>query len=300
MEEGLIVRTDTLHKAKGLLRQNFGGDELAVSAVPYKLDSGPGVVKWVDAVLTNAAKEPISDLVAIQAFGRHLYGGWVPYKGLGKLLAERLEPLDSVVGTLELWLDFMAVRLKLEFCVGGLKRSLTVSLGQFPDSDDWDSHGVYNLLKEERIPSTRDEVAAVRLRQLIELASRDPILMHAASPSRFEELIAALFEHHGFRQTWIGKTGDGGVDIIAIQDSTLSPTLHLIQCKRYKNKVSIASVRELFGVKADRGANKAVLVTTSSFTKSAREFAERNCWEIQLIDFADLGRLLEAATSGPA
>ena len=60
-------------------------------------------------------------------------------------------------------------------------------------------------------------------------------------------------------------------------------------------------VRALFGVMEDEGATKALLATTSGFTRKAREFAERNIWKLQLADHDDILRMIRnfAAKSEP-
>lgn len=66
-------------------------------------------------------------------------------------------------------------------------------------------------------------------------------------------------------------------DIIAIKK--LGTELkYLIECKRPDpgNVVGIKPVRELFGVKQDEKASKAILVTTSCFSPDAIQFVERN------------------------
>ena len=65
-------------------------------------------------------------------------------------------------------------------------------------------------------------------------------------------------------------------------------------CKRYarRRKVNVTQVRALFGVMQDENVTKALLATTSGFTKKAREFAERNVWKLDLVDYDQLLRLI--------
>ena len=48
----------------------------------------------------------------------------------------------------------------------------------------------------------------------------------------------------------------------------------------------------LFGVMQDENVTKALLATTSGFTRQARECAQRNIWKLDLIDYEDLLRLV--------
>ena len=45
--------------------------------------------------------------------------------------------------------------------------------------------------------------------------------------------------------------------------------------------MTVSTVRELLGVKADDSATKALLVTTTDFTKDARSLIERHRWHLE-------------------
>ena len=75
---------------------------------------------------------------------------------------------------------------------------------------------------------------------------------------------------------------------------------YLIQCKRFAPDTLVGSptVREFYGaLVADRRAVKEILITTSSFSAQAREFAAN--LPIELIDGDALANLL-AQTAKPA
>lgn len=110
------------------------------------------------------------------------------------------------------------------------------------------------------------------------------------SPREFEKLVAEVFRRQGYNVELTPTTRDGGCDIIATRNINGLPFMLLIECKRYgrKNHVGVQLIRSLLGVQSDRKANKAVLVTTSSFTQDARVFAERQQHLISLVDFDDL------------
>lgn len=115
------------------------------------------------------------------------------------------------------------------------------------------------------------------------------------TPREFEEVVAELFEQQGFNVELTPTTRDGGYDIIATKDIGGLPFMLLIECKKYssKNKIGVNIVRSLLGVQSDKKANKAVLVTTSKFSKEAIKFAERQQHLISLLDFNDLMRMIE-------
>jgi len=112
------------------------------------------------------------------------------------------------------------------------------------------------------------------------------------SGQEFEVLISTLVTRMGFETELTQPTGDGGIDIIAVLDRPIFGGRYLFQCKRFapENLVGAPTVRDFYGaVTADR-AVKGILITTSSFTVQAREFAQRV--GIELIDLNALQELL--------
>ena len=104
--------------------------------------------------------------------------------------------------------------------------------------------------------------------------------------SEFEELTRALLEALGFEETEvIGKSGDGGVDVIGeLNVANLARVKLFVQAKRYgAAKVSDKPVRDLRKV-IPQGCQGAV-ITTSGFDSKAREAAlESGFAPIGLID----------------
>jgi hypothetical protein len=86
------------------------------------------------------------------------------------------------------------------------------------------------------------------------------------------------------------KAADGGIDIIVVSSEPLVSGRYIVQCKRYTSSVSSPIVRDLYGVVNAANANKGILITTSSFTSDAIEFARDK--PIELIDGPKLTDLL--------
>lgn len=106
---------------------------------------------------------------------------------------------------------------------------------------------------------------------------------------KFEELVADIFKVAGFDVTLTPGRKDGGIDIIAVQNSSLTgPLTHLIQCKRYSHNVGVEPIRGLFGVVTAERANHGICVTTSDFTKEAIRFANHNKTMLSLKNYSDL------------
>ncbi len=116
-------------------------------------------------------------------------------------------------------------------------------------------------------------------------ALRDALLARVleASPTSFEKLIIDLLLAMGYGGSrldageQLGRTGDGGVDGVIREDRLGLDRIYL-QAKRYKpgNSVGSEAVQAFIGALVGRGSQKGVLITTSTFTKSAREAANQS------------------------
>jgi hypothetical protein len=60
--------------------------------------------------------------------------------------------------------------------------------------------------------------------------------------------------------------------------------------------MSVAPVRELWGVKQHIGSSKAVLATTVYFTPAAQMFIDQHCWELEGRDYDGVVAWLRQAT----
>jgi restriction system protein len=111
-------------------------------------------------------------------------------------------------------------------------------------------------------------------------------------PWDFEHLVRQLFEAMGV-ETWNTQScRDDGFDVLAyFRHEVLSGTC-VIQAKRYKDVVSVESVRALAGTMNVKQASKGILVTTAWFGKASRDFADAN-GRIDLIEGPNLKALLQ-------
>jgi len=127
---------------------------------------------------------------------------------------------------------------------------------------------------------------------LIETLKRQPHLIFQLSPRQFELLVAKLLSDRGFVIQVTPATHDGGKDMLAWLDTGMNKFLCLVQTKRYRKgrPVGVETVRELYGVMKDQGASQAMIVTTSSFSRYARAFAQRHEHQVSLHDHGALMR----------
>jgi restriction system protein len=92
-------------------------------------------------------------------------------------------------------------------------------------------------------------------------------------PIEFEDLVAALFQAMGMEVMTTERTGDGGVDVRAMDPDPIRGGKLVIQVKRYRSTIPPAPVRDLYGTMLHEGATKGIFVTTAEFGPSAQEFA---------------------------
>jgi hypothetical protein len=114
--------------------------------------------------------------------------------------------------------------------------------------------------------------------------------MSHLSGHQFEVLVEKLIEKMGFIVEERKKTVDGGIDILAKSYEPILGGTYVIQCKRYTKKVGQPVLRDLYGVVHSKNANKGILITNSTFTKKAIEFARNK--QLELIDGTKLRSLL--------
>lgn len=119
------------------------------------------------------------------------------------------------------------------------------------------------------------------------------------SPTRFEHLIIDLLTAMGYGEgrsemgRAIGKSGDGGIDGVVNEDRLGLDAVY-IQAKRYAldNTVGRPAVQAFVGSMTGESATKGVFVTTSSFSKEARDYVHRVQQRVVLIDGQRLARLM--------
>ncbi|MFE2285228.1 restriction endonuclease [Streptomyces sp. NPDC059443] len=114
--------------------------------------------------------------------------------------------------------------------------------------------------------------------------------LFAMDPIAFENLVAELFRAMGMEAVTTQRSGDGGVDVEALDPAPIRGGRIVVQVKRYRNTVAPTAVRDLYGTVQDRGANKGVLVTTATFGPTSYAFIADK--PLELVDGATLVDLL--------
>ncbi len=118
-----------------------------------------------------------------------------------------------------------------------------------------------------------------------------------APPVFFESLVVELLLRMGYGgsredagQT-VGRSGDGGIDGI-IKEDRLGLDIVYIQAKRWGNTVGRPIVQAFAGSLEGFRARKGVLITTSNFSREAREYVGQIEKRIVLVDGSELARLM--------
>lgn len=136
--------------------------------------------------------------------------------------------------------------------------------------------------------------------ELAVLCASRPAFIDKLAPRQFKDLIAALFEHHGFSVEIIAPTQKAGYDLVAIGPSELSSETVLVGVKHFvpDSPVGVGTIRALYGVKALHSASKVILATSAYVTKDAkREFSRVTPEEIEFKEREDIVEWCRAYTS---
>jgi len=101
-------------------------------------------------------------------------------------------------------------------------------------------------------------------------------------------MVGEAFRQQGFKVKETPFGPDGGVDLVL----TKNDQKILVQCKHWKTqKVGVKTVRELYGVLVDGGADEVNIVCSGVYTDDAIAFVKDKA--IYLINGSDLLTLIE-------
>lgn len=155
------------------------------------------------------------------------------------------------------------------------------------------------LSQQEGVPSSTPreqlETAYRQLRRDLEQELLSRVLR--APPQFFEQLVVDLLVRMGYGGTVedageaLGRSGDGGIDGI-IKEDVLGLDAVYVQAKRWQNTVGRPDVQAFAGSLEGERARKGVFITTSGFSRDAREYVGRIDKKIVLIDGRQLASLM--------
>ncbi|WP_079035831.1 restriction endonuclease [Streptomyces albus] len=127
------------------------------------------------------------------------------------------------------------------------------------------------LWRKDRL--TREQDRRWRQADRISAGRRTLAEVDAMTGTEFEELVAQLCRRDGCTEVRrVGGSHDNGADVVGRLPDGRSM---VIQCKRYTPSSTIASreMRDLLGARVHFGADLAVFVTTTRFSRPSEKFA---------------------------
>lgn len=142
---------------------------------------------------------------------------------------------------------------------------------------------------DERIDSAYDELRRKVASDLIQ-----QIL--AMSPEAFERLVLSVLHGLGYGASeddlqLVGGPGDGGIDGVVSLDRLGFEKIY-VQAKRWQGPVGRPDIQGFYGALAAKQAKKGVFITSSTFTREAKEFAGHVGASVVLIDGERLTSLM--------
>ena len=117
------------------------------------------------------------------------------------------------------------------------------------------------------------------------------------TPAFFEKLVVDLLVKMGYGGSRedageaVGGSGDGGIDGI-INEDRLGLDVVYIQAKRWEGNVSRPEIQRFAGALQGQRARKGVFITTSNFTRDAKEYVDTIDSKIVLIDGNQLAQFM--------
>jgi restriction system protein len=184
-------------------------------------------------------------------------------------------------------------------------KSIDVSfLRQFPEFLEFQSPK--KSVGDEGIAETHDEssetpeelLASGYLKLRKQLESDLLARVKSCTSDFFERLVVRLLTTMGYGGSLadagraIGRSGDGGIDGV-IKEDKLGLDLLFIQAKRWDSgSVGRPEIQKFVGALYGRKSKKGIFITTSTYSRDARDYAEGLDSKVILIDGAQLAELM--------
>jgi len=148
---------------------------------------------------------------------------------------------------------------------------------------------------QEGTPEEALEIAYQALRD--NLADELLEQIKTSPPSLFEKIVIELLVSMGYGGSRkdagqaIAKSGDEGIDGIIKEDRLGLDTIY-VQAKRWENTVGRPEIQRFAGALQGQRARRGIFITTSDFSKEAKEYPSRIDTKIVLIDGKQLAQFM--------
>lgn len=156
--------------------------------------------------------------------------------------------------------------------------------------------GIAYMRRLGELPEPDERQKIRKLAKAREASVRKSLRKHllAMDPRAFEKLVGRLLEHMNYQNVKVvGKSGDGGVDVIGEIELGVTSVREVVQAKRHRRTVQRKDLDALRGSLYRFNAVRGTIVATSRFAKGAIEAAfAQGAAPITLIDGEKLLDLL--------
>lgn len=142
-----------------------------------------------------------------------------------------------------------------------------------------------HLMPDGRMQGMSDAEAIIKKKYLEHNLPVKETLLNL-TPRDFELLVAYLYRKKGYQVNITPRTRDGGYDIVAEKQSSRELQRFHVECKRYEESVGVRIVRAVLGTLVVKKATKAVIVTSSNFTDTAKKEAYQS-QRMELLNVTD-------------
>jgi restriction system protein len=186
-------------------------------------------------------------------------------------------------------------RIRLKHLLGGGSQLKCAECNQ----DEIEVHRKEQVeqLREEatgKIRAEADKLQTDECTRLTKLRTHKIDFLLRLTPGEFEEIVGNMYSKFGYSVERTPMTNDFGRDLILKKDGKMT----FVECKRYDRDTPIGRrpLQLFYGVMVNMKADAGIFVTTSSFAKTAVNFAGET--GIKLIDGYELATLMAQAFPG--
>ncbi len=148
-----------------------------------------------------------------------------------------------------------------------------------------------DIIEQIKTPEEAFESAYENLRTDLAVEILDHL--KKCDPGLFEKIVIEVLVKMGYGGTLrdagkaIGRSGDEGIDGI-IKEDRLGLDIIYVQAKRWEGNVGRPDIQKFAGALQGQRAKKGIFITTSNFSKDAKDFASQIDSKIILIDGEEL------------
>lgn len=130
---------------------------------------------------------------------------------------------------------------------------------------------------------------------LLKVLNNNPEALPDVSKDNFESLCAELFYRQGFEVDLFRSNKDGGIDFLAVKNDRDVPTILAVQCKhpdvrpgKERRSLGRPVVQQIYGAAKAHDLSGAVAISSSTYSREARAFAELKPDELTVFDGQDV------------